>query len=133
MTTESEDSLLDTQGSLAQLQISSPVVAHDPEPNPWQDTSTSVDTQAKDHEYVPPRTINDISVLDPTTAQGLAAEPELEPEPAKPQSRPDILQEFDPLVSHEEQAAKEAWETSDRKSTRLNSSHERRSRMPSSA
>lgn len=52
-------------------------------------------------------------MLDPSTAQGLAAEAHAEPEPVRAPASADVLQEFDPLASHEEQAAKDAWAASE--------------------
>lgn len=107
MTTEADSSLLDTEESLSNLHISSPLVAHEPEPNPWQAS------QGDDHETIQPIRMPDLSNMDPNTARGLAADAMREPIPLKPQARPDILDEFDPLASHEEKAAKEAWGTSE--------------------
>ncbi|GJE98547.1 hypothetical protein PsYK624_147790 [Phanerochaete sordida] len=111
MTTDAAHTPSDTHDALAQLHISSPVVAHEPEPNPWHDApSPDPPTQ---HEPAHPRTLDDIAALDPTTAQGLAAEAHAAPASPPPSASADVLQEFDPLASHEEQAAKDAWETSE--------------------
>ncbi|EKM49015.1 uncharacterized protein PHACADRAFT_214538 [Phanerochaete carnosa HHB-10118-sp] len=114
MTSEAEHNLVDTQDFLSKLQISSSAAAHDPELDPWQDTpAVADDLEATQHEPAHTRTLEDVSVLDPTTAQGLAAEAHTGLGPAKPEASADILQEFDPLASHEEKAAKEAWESSE--------------------
>jgi Rab5 GDP/GTP exchange factor len=114
MTTEADSNLLDTQEFLSNIHISSPVVAHEPDLNPWQDSHLhSPRSQGDDHEVIQPMRVSDSSNSDPNTAQGLTAEAVRESRPLKSQARSDILDEFDPLASHEEQAAKEAWESSE--------------------
>lgn len=100
--------------TLSKLHISHPpITIQDTEPNPWQDTApedvktTDNDDNIRHNTDAAP----DVSILDPATAGGLAAEPESPPPP--PPVKEDILQEFDPLVSQEEKAAKEAWESSE--------------------
>lgn len=114
MPSESDRRVLDTQDSLANLNIVDTALVVPPvESNPWQDTSNDA-LQLPLSPKAAPMIASDISTFDPATTQGLAAVDDLtEPEAADTRPRQDILQEFDPLASHEELAAKEAWESSE--------------------
>ena len=114
MTTEAEHNLLDTQETLSNLHISSTILPHELSPNPWQDSNAHTpNSHGDNHEPIQPMKAHDISSLDLPTAQGLAAEQVVDPEPLKPPVRSEILDEFDPLAGHEEKAAREAWETAE--------------------
>ena len=84
-------------------------------PNPWNDVaSTSTDETA--NERAPVKSLNtlDPSLYDQPIFAGLKEDRALPmtPEPKNEGSR-EVLSEFDPLVIHEEKAAREAWETSE--------------------
>lgn len=117
MTTHAEIDLLDSHEALSNLHISSPVPVVESEPNPWQDPSTEESSRDDVLAATPSVKAGGDVPMDPSVAQGFAAaedaEAASEPISDKPQPRPDILQEFDPLASHEEQAAKAAWESSE--------------------
>ena len=81
MTTEAEHNLAVIQHSLSDLRISPSVAAQEPDTNPWQDSATD----APSHDPIQPIKLPDVSHLDPTTSQGLAAELVTEPTPLKPQ------------------------------------------------
>ncbi|KAJ3531736.1 hypothetical protein NM688_g7533 [Phlebia brevispora] len=112
MPNNSEQNLLDTQDSLAGLDIfdATPVVPP-VESNPWQDAQDYA-LQAPLSPKTTPIDVQDLTSLDPVAVKGLAAEEDQEPHEATDTSQ-EILQEFDPLASHEERAAKEARESSE--------------------
>lgn len=90
---------------------SSTARAVEPEPNPWTDR-TSASTFDKLDADAPERTLHtpDPSSLDPTATESFVSAEIAEP---RPQASQDILLEFDPLASSEEQAAREAWASSE--------------------
>ncbi|KAI0339587.1 hypothetical protein BDW22DRAFT_1361143 [Trametopsis cervina] len=98
--------------SLSKLHISHPPTIQETEPNPWQGSSDDVPKSQDNNAHVgrAPE-IPDLSLLDTSAASGFTPEPEPTPQPLS--AKQEILEEFDPLASHEEKAAKEAWETSD--------------------
>ncbi|KAF8809504.1 hypothetical protein BYT27DRAFT_7094447 [Phlegmacium glaucopus] len=84
-------------------------------PNPWDDVA-STSTDEVPNEKVP---VKPLSALDPSLYdqpifagrkedRGVLTTPETKNEGSK-----EVLSEFDPLVSYEEKAAREAWETSE--------------------
>ena len=81
-------------------------------PNPWNDVA-SASTDETANERAPVKSLNtlDPSLYDQPIFAGLKEDP-LPTEPMNEGSR-EILSEFDPLASHEEKAAREAWETSE--------------------
>lgn len=80
-------------------------------PNPWIDR-TSAPTSAELGVDAPERTLHtpDPSSLDPTATESFVSAEIAQP---RPHASQDILLEFDPLVSAEEQAAHEAWASSE--------------------
>ena len=94
--------------SLSGLQISQPASIQEIPSDTWQgskepsETNVPLDNAAK---------AQDLPKFDPAAAPGFVPtpEPQQESEPVKHE----ILDEFDPLVSAEEKAAKEAWQTSE--------------------
>ncbi|KAI0683776.1 hypothetical protein BC835DRAFT_1393751 [Cytidiella melzeri] len=114
MSTEapSQQSTIDELESLSNLHISEPVPIQETVPNPWQEQScTSPQPSTSDIHPNCVLQVPDFPAFNPSTVPGFGAtpEPRAEADPVKQ----DILEEFDPLVSQEEQAAKEAWETSE--------------------
>lgn len=84
-------------------------------PNPWDDIA-SASTDETANEGAPVKSLNtlDPSLYDQPIFAGLKDDRTLltTSEPKSEGSR-GVLSEFDPLVSHEEKAAREAWETSE--------------------
>lgn len=111
MSSQTEPKLLDVQETLTGLNISTPTpVVPLADPNPWQDARSDI-LQEPLKPTATTLDVADLSSLDPV-AKGLAAEEAEDEEPEAADTRQGILEEFDPLASHEEQAAKEAWESS---------------------
>lgn len=83
----------------------------DSEPNPWTDRTTA-STSVELNIDAPERTLHtpDPSSLDPTATESFVSTDIVEP---RSQASQDILLEFDPLASSEEQAAREAWASSE--------------------
>ncbi|KAI0769168.1 hypothetical protein BC629DRAFT_1534260 [Irpex lacteus] len=106
MSTEPISQETNVTESLSKLRISNSETPQ-ASSNPWQDNP---EPPAGDVHVNTLTIIPDVS-FDPTVSPGFVATPEPPPE-AEPVKH-EILQEFDPLVSTEEKAAKEAWETSE--------------------
>ena len=82
-------------------------------PNPWDDTpGASTPDSTADKEVPKPLADLDPSIYDQPTFTGLKGEALKTPEPRIEVAK-DVLTEFDPLVSLEENAARNAWETSE--------------------
>ncbi|KAG5654186.1 hypothetical protein H0H81_006568 [Sphagnurus paluster] len=87
----------------------------DPEPNPWTDVidpdiskSHSINEDTHKELQTP-----DPALLDQVVTHGLESQVPDSPEAEKPQVSQDVLSQFDPLASLEEEAARGAWETSE--------------------
>ena len=84
-------------------------------PNPWNDVA-SASTDETANKRAPVKSLNtlDPSLYDQPIFAGLKEDRTLltTSEPKNEGSK-EVLSEFDPLVSHEEKAAREAWETSE--------------------
>ena len=90
---------------------SSVMPAVEAEPNPWSERTPS-STSPQLGVDVPERTLHtpDPSSLDPAATESFVSTEIAEP---RPQASQDILLEFDPLANSEEQAAREAWASSE--------------------
>jgi hypothetical protein len=78
--------------------------------NPWSDNTVS-DEKSNINEEILLQT-PDPSLLDQSIATGFESISPPEDDP-KPQVSKDVLSQFDPLANMEEEAAREAWETSE--------------------
>jgi len=82
-------------------------------PNPWDDTpAASTEDSKADKETPKPVATLDLSVYEQPIFAGLKGEIPKTPEPRIGPTN-DVLSEFDPLVSLEEKAARDAWEASE--------------------
>ncbi|KAF5373276.1 hypothetical protein D9615_007395 [Tricholomella constricta] len=84
------------------------------EPNPWTDVIDAEKPKSLPADQEKPLRTPDPSLLDQSIAHGL--ESVLPPSPKDqnpPQVSQDLLNQFDPLASMEEEAARGAWETSE--------------------
>ena len=84
-------------------------------PNPWNDVA-SASTDETANERAPVKSLNtlDPSLYDQPIFAGLKEDRALlTTSETKNEGSREVLSEFDPLVSHEEKAAREAWETSE--------------------
>ncbi|KAI0091528.1 hypothetical protein BDY19DRAFT_983844 [Irpex rosettiformis] len=86
--------------SLSKLQVAQPASTQEVSSNPWQDNAESSESIQPSED-----------TFDPAAVSGFIPTPE--PQPMPEPVKHEILEEFDPLVSSEEKAAKEAWETSE--------------------
>ena len=114
---EVQQEIIDTQDALAKVHIAEPsrgvVTNGTTSPNPWEEAA-----QAKELPLSPTAAqLNalDFAALDAVTARGLAAshDGEDERDKADEEKKEEILHEFDPLESHEEEAARAAWAASE--------------------
>lgn len=100
----------DTDNTLQPNHAATQLLIDQPSPvNPWSDDTILEKSDVNEEKSLQ---TPDPSLLDQSIATGFEALSLPEDDP-KPQVSKDVLSEFDPLVSLEEEAAREAWETSE--------------------
>ena len=80
--------------------------------NPWNDGPAPIDGNDPEHNEEHRLHTPDPSILGESIDGGIEAEIPIQPD-TRPEISKEVLNEFDPLTSEEEKAAREAWESSE--------------------